>query len=751
MSYLTPPRFSFSGESYANASTATNNDIASVFDVDNIVLNKQMNLMQGGQTLPSNPPLPNVFNWMDSSNNPALRKWLMGAMEAPDLNEDPIDPGNPKSEGQAQMAHWNYYGDHNTEFRKTLVNGVQLSKGPAPQSDPAYNLHVELLGDIFYQARRGAVLVDVDPYALNTSQIFSGQFKLTYRPKPNIKIPVLMADHPTVAYSYYINPFKNVNPSCTGFEAVSAIFQFGLPIENLVFYKGGDFHSPALIELEQQAMQGRGLMVRFCLYNAIFKIQATELADDFAKGQYVFNPYEGRVLGSLGVWNDDDLASAPPGRKLKYQSRYTYVVPPAEHPPDLFAAKKKKAASLAKYRHRAAAAVPAADPTTKTATLGQTLASVDQAKQVVSLDCISTFPEKNIANRDKLDMGVMNLVLLYGAPPQPGALPPNAVTIGAIPYDKATYESGGGVVDVSYSGNAQRAVIDANLATGLLAIAPAIPPAAGSPNYLVESPYLDVQTDDRARYFDVRVKQESGTVQGTSQIQLQVTRNGLAPTAPVKLNLEYWMCQKDFINPDKWQVPVAERYFTVTEAAPLPPTNYPNVFNGGPPNATVITDQVTVPAGGRLTLHVTGVRAGVSMIRFVDPTLAPAPANNPPPLWLTSPPMPNFGWDNVDYAVIRILPFDDFSQYTDAQINNWNFLYSNVLGFYSVMYPIMSKVIPWGPDGAPNNPQEVKAFASNILAFTDPDIWNSTIYMPITRDLSGGKRELVRRWCNLQQ
>ena len=27
----------------------------------------------------------------------------------------------------------------------------------------------------------------------------------------------------------------------------------------------------------------------------------------------------------------------------------------------------------------------------------------------------------------------------------------------------------------------------------------------------------------------------------------------------------------------------------------------------------------------------------------------------------------------------------------------------------------------------------------------------STIYMPITRDLSGGKRELLRRWCNLQQ
>ena len=120
-------------------------------------------------------------------------------------------------------------------------------------------------------------------------------------------------------------------------------------------------------------------------------------------------------------------------------------------------------------------------------------------------------------------------------------------------------------------------------------------------------------------------------------------------------------------------------------------------------------------------------------------------------MWLTSPPMPNFGWDNVDYAVVRILPFDDFSKVPDETINNWQYIYDNVLGFYSVMYPVMSKIIPWGPQGAPNNPQEVKAFASNILNFTDPDMWDTTIYMPITRDMSGGKRELLRRWCNLQQ
>jgi len=383
---------------------------------------------------------------------------------------------------------------------------------------------------------------------------------------------------------------------------------------------------------------------------------------------------------------------------------------------------------------------------------------VDTTNNVVSLDCISTFPESNtLPPLTKLDLGVMNLVLLYGVPPQPGALPPNSVVVGPIPNDMPTYESLGGVFDIAYGHLPQKDVINANIGTGWLAIAPATaPPAPASPIYLVESPFLDVQTDDRAVYFDVQVRQGTNVVAGTSQIHLRVKQNGVAPTAPVKLNLEYWMCRKDFVNPDKWQVPVTNRYFTVNEATPIAATGsniYPGVFYGGPPlPASVITDQVTVPAGGKLTLNLVGVRSGVSMIRFVDPTLELTMPMTPPPLFMTSSPMPNFGWDNVNYAVVRILPFDDkYSMMSDAQINHWDFIYSEVFSFYSVIFPIMSKIIPWGPDGAPNNPEEVKAFASNILAFTDPDMWHSTIYMPITRDLSGGKRELLRRWCNLQQ
>jgi hypothetical protein len=63
----------------------------------------------------------------------------------------------------------------------------------------------------------------------------------------------------------------------------------------------------------------------------------------------------------------------------------------------------------------------------------------------------------------------------------------------------------------------------------------------------------------------------------------------------------------------------------------------------------------------------------------------------------------------------------------------------------------MSKMMPWGPDNAPNDPEEIrKVYADLIRTFTNEKMWDSTLYMPITRELSAGKRALIQRWCNLQ-
>ncbi len=191
------------------------------------------------------------------------------------------------------------------------------------------------------------------------------------------------------------------------------------------------------------------------------------------------------------------------------------------------------------------------------------------------------------------------------------------------------------------------------------------------------------------------------------------------------------MCEKDLVNPDKPQVPVVNPYFSVAGAVNAPNTPYTLGYLAGNPSypngvVSVLTQSVQVPAGGLLTLQLTALRPGVSMIRFVDPALQP-------------PPSPNFAWDNCDFAIVRILPYNDYSGYTDQQINSWTFIYANFFGFYSVLYPAMSKLIPWGPTDAPNNPAEVRKLAAQMMSFTKADMWYSTIYMPITRDLSGGQ------------
>ncbi len=159
----------------------------------------------------------------------------------------------------------------------------------------------------------------------------------------------MIADHPTPAYSYFINPNKNLDPNCEGFQGVSARFQFGLKKENL--WCDADFlkSSPALADLLAQVEQGQGLMVRFCFYDAVFKIQAIELNASYNNNQFVFNPYVGKVLGTIGVWKPGELASAPVGRMLRVQTPYNYTPPKSTKTVAELAINRSRMASASRY------------------------------------------------------------------------------------------------------------------------------------------------------------------------------------------------------------------------------------------------------------------------------------------------------------------------------------------------------------------------------------------------------------------
>jgi hypothetical protein len=574
---------------------------------------------------------------------------------------------------------------------------------------------------MFFDQRKSPVIVDVDPLGLVTSQIFAAQLKVTAKDGT----PLVAAERATRAYSYFINPFKMLDPSAKDFQSVSAIFIFSVPKGEGLKINPAAVTSPALADLAAAVATGAGLNVRYCFYDAIYKLSPKDMYEEFAKQNYPVNPYLGKVLGTIGVLREGELASAPAGRKLYVQKMFSYT-PPAPSEPSASAAEPTR---VHRYLHTHDDA-----PSQKQARLGPAVAEVDQANAVIALDIISTFPEDNVLTRTKMPLGAMELRVepASGAP----------LTIGPIPNDRESYEAGGGVVEISYAASPERSAIDAALDQGRLAIWS----AQFGQDLLAEVRGIDVQTDDRAVYFDERLPASSGggSAPGTAVIRAQASERGRALARTATINLEYWMCAKDYINPNKPIVAVPSKYFEVGGATRIADTIYPNPFYHGsqspnvPQTISVITEQVTVPAGGSLALPLTALRPGVSMIRFVDPAIQP-------------PVVPNFAWDNCDFALVRILPYQDYSSYPDSVINDWDFIYEHFFSYFSVMYPVMSQVLPWGPDNAPNDPPRIRQeYARLILHFTDEKMWDSTLYMPITRELSAGKRALIQRWCNLQ-
>jgi hypothetical protein len=87
-----------------------------------------------------------------------------------------------------------------------------------------------------------------------------------------------------------------------------------------------------------------------------------------------------------------------------------------------------------------------------------------------------------------------------------------------------------------------------------------------------------------------------------------------------------------------------------------------------------------------------------------------------------------------------VLPKDDYSSISDGDLT-FAFVYQEVLRYYHLTYPAMSKVFLL------NDEATVTSQAAAILHVIAKDSWPRYGYMPRTRELSDGKRTLLERWC----
>ena len=94
---------------------------------------------------------------------------------------------------------------------------------------------------------------------------------------------------------------------------------------------------------------------------------------------------------------------------------------------------------------------------------------------------------------------------------------------------------------------------------------------------------------------------------------------------------------------------------------------------------------------------------------------------------------------------MRFLPTDDEleSSISDAELT-WELIYDRVLRNWDLVNPIMSlRGLPLNDETAIRDAKE------RVLEVINLANHESTGYMPITRDLSVGKRRLLERWLLL--
>jgi hypothetical protein len=150
-------------------------------------------------------------------------------------------------------------------------------------------------------------------------------------------------------------------------------------------------------------------------------------------------------------------------------------------------------------------------------------------------------------------------------------------------------------------------------------------------------------------------------------------------------------------------------------------------------NGKPLTSPIVPVTGGKATFGVQALQSGACMVG-VFPFTGTPPANLP---------QVNFPFPNFFYFCVRVLPFDDELEKntTDTELT-WPFIYSKVLRVFDLIYPAMSQVR--NLDSLPI----VEGMAVQIQKAVSLDTFESTLYMPITRDLSRGKRNLLLRFIN---
>ncbi|MFN6462360.1 MAG: hypothetical protein RMZ41_010995 [Nostoc sp. DedVER02] len=608
---------------------------------------------------------------------------------------------------------WNFYGDHSSKFvaGKTKIVGGTLPDGSAANyEDNLVGRPVQIIGNIFNNHPTDGRLVDVDPYASWTSQIFFNQLVIG-----NNDIGIT-GQRERQMCSYWIDFHRNYNTSGDLIIAgiASAVFQTSIPYDQLQFNGQKDSQ---ILQALQQAMQqndAQGLMIRLCAYRTLYyqngirnKIPQQprtrdELSELYLKGEVFYNPAYSLIVGSIGVWKKGELATAPAGRYLKSKNPVICV--------------------------SGSKAIP----------LGPVVAEINQSRKTLSIDLISTFPEWNSSGQ-KADFGSVSV----GVEDNKGEFT-EITSLNYSQYNQQAYESQAGIIDIPLNDSQVQLVEQGQLAFRVN--------TTGKPVTALEESVYTALSDNRAFYLEQSDTNKQCVIQvmykgkfapaGTKLLLAQYDNGNANGSTPLLIpsSLKYIICSEE-----KQENAASVNKLMASRSGITPISTQERLSaSTQSPFVNINTGTVvTADAQGIVTLPVNPIQEGCCNIALIPFGKDESPPCIPETLDTTF----------SNYVTVRVMPFDDELAKTPDRQLTWDFMYNHIFKVYNLIYPVMSQVIPM------NNRQRIEGATMQIRATLGDDnkengvihntMWESTMYMSITRDLSFGKRQLLRRWCDL--
>lgn len=717
MSVLSFPRIYVRGYMCWNPATGNNNDYVNTYAAGSAALNYAFLETQ-------DPPI-SPLNYRAT-----FRNWATGVETQP-------GSGYPYIPGE-----WNYFGSHATYFvdyqdKVSGVTGGVLRNGqPASSDDPLLQSPIQLEGDIFGDTPSEARLVDNNPVATWTSQIF---FKRLLVGKGDIAIK---GDCQYRMHSRWFNPQRNTFLSSAG--VASVIWQTAISREAVTITNTGNSPLLAALDAAMAAPGAKGLMLRFCVYYSLynqngifndfkpeFRLPLGTKPDSPEMRKYLdemsaayrqalsgeiplfSNPCYSTLVGAIGVWNEGELATVPTGRFL---SPARYAIPASS---TALSATPQPSPRLATVRGSGGGATAASTPFL----VGPAVAEADYSRNLLSIDLSDATPEAN-ENKDKVDFGPLTVgVVKDGAFTAIGTVA-YAGAPGVPIYSKDAYEASAGIVDLPFEPDVAGLLREGQLVVRQNDVA------------ILTEKTLTAETDDRNIYIDQYDK---------AGIAIAVYRKG----KPVEKGVRVMVVQYRYVN---WAA-----YLVSPQDSEAPVQFVSGSVQTVPSRDPGLSAQVTVVETDDRGIATAEVQA--SYWGFATCFFYPLEADEPLPVPFAVPggqydpkhPEQD-NYQTSHFANIRVMPFDDDMPAQFAKLWNdsfdsalaWQYIYNGILGVYDMLFPVMDDYMPLGERS------RVEAAINQLLVLTqEPYQDASTLYMPITRDLSSGKRRVLEMWGSL--